>query len=160
MSARSRNVIDYLHNARRLDRAVKRNRAEIDRLKSHLKEVGESVQALHAVSYDGIGVQTSKVNRTEERIIKAVDVEREICSRIAELEQRNASMDADRIKVIEQINKLGGDPCYPDILFHVYVEQKDLQYVADQMGKSYYYCCHKHGEALMKFAEQYLDNNK
>lgn len=119
-------------------------------------DVKESVRALQAVSYDGIGVQTSKTNRTEDRIIKAVDAEREICSRIAELEQRNADMDASRIAIIDQINMLGGDPYYSDILFHVYVEQKDLQYVADQIDKSYYYCCHKHGEALMKFADKYL----
>lgn len=155
MSQKSRDVRDYLHGVTRMERAINRNRSEIKRLYDRIHEQKRSIESLSGVSYDGVRVQTSHENHTEDRIIKLIDAEAQIEERIAYLEVQITNMDKERILILDQINGLGGDPDFSEILYQHYVKRKDLYEIADDIPMSYSGVCHKHGAALMLFQSRY-----
>lgn len=77
-----------------------------------------------------------------------------IVDRLVDLQQEiNDDIDAfcdSQHKKISEIHKLS-KPEYIEVLFKRYVEGQALEQIAADMGYSYHWCCHMHGEALKEF---------
>lgn len=77
-----------------------------------------------------------------------------IVDRLVDLQQEiNDDIDAfcdSQHKKISEIHKLS-KPEYIEVLFKRYVEGQALEQIAADMGYSYNWCCHIHGEALKEF---------
>ncbi len=96
------------------------------------------------------------MNYTAERVQTSPDGSgfTKIVDRLVDLQQEiNDDIDAfcdSQHKKISEIHKLS-KPEYIEVLFKRYVEGQALEQIAADMGYSYNWCCHIHGEALKEF---------
>lgn len=99
---------------------------------------------LGSMDYSVLRVQTSPDGQGFTKIVdRLVDLQREINDDI----DRFYDSKHKKIAEIQSLSK----PEYIDILFRRYVEGKSLEQIAADMGYSYHWCCHMHGEALKEF---------
>ena len=122
-------------------------RADDLRIEQKIKEY-ESLMSRKAslvgMDYTVDRVQTSPDGAGFTKIVdRLVDLQKEINDDI------DAFCDSQH-KKISEIHKLS-KPEYIEVLFKRYVEGQALEQIAADMGYSYNWCCHIHGEALKEF---------
>lgn len=145
MTRKEENTITktYLRQVFALTKRIRRGQEELKRLKEERTYIG-------AIQYGGEHVQSSTDGLSPamcqaQRIADAeIKVSRLIVRRI-ELRER----------IIGQIEGLD-DTVSEDILSARYVDGKDFEDISMDLGYSYDYVLHRHGEALAAFFEKYL----
>lgn len=131
------NAKEYLMQIRRIDLSIRQKIKEYELRR-------ESRVLVSGIDYDRDRVQTSpsNVGFTRESEILA-DMDADIRKNILDLMDR-------KDKIIGQIQQMGRAE-YADVLFKRYVEYKNMDEIATEMGYSYHWTCHIHGEALKEF---------
>lgn len=119
---------------------------KIDQKIKEYESIKKRHSTLNGMDYSAVRVQTSPDGQGFTRAIdRLIDLEREI----------NEDIDAfynDKHRKIKEIQEMGRTE-YIDVLYRRYVEYKPLEQIAVEMGYSYYWCCHIHGEALKEFSK-------
>lgn len=133
----------YLRQVSALTQRIKRGETELKRLQEERTYIG-------SINYGGDHVQASSdgLNAAMRQTQRIVDVE----LRIKRLIVRRMEV---REKIIRQIDALD-DPMMEEILASRYVDGMDFEEIAEDMGYSYDYILHRHGEALSTFFAKYL----
>ena len=131
----------YLRQIRSCDAVIRYNLAA-------LRQLHEDAYGVSAPSGDGIRGGGTSGSAVENKAIKLADAEAEYEDEVT----RAARLKA---KIIGQVAAMPDDKCR-DVLSMVYIEGKDLQDVADEMGYTYWHVTHLHGNALDRFRQMYL----
>lgn len=135
----------YLQGIRDLEMKIKHRQTQVNFLR-------EKTSAAQAIRYDKTIVKSSVSNsKLENDIATYTDIEREI-------EKTKIIFENRRNKIIGEIHELE-DGRHVNILFKRYVEYKRYEKIADEMGYSFDYVKHLHGEALKAFNEKILKDN-
>ena len=135
----------YLQGIRDLEMKIKHRQTQVNFLR-------EKTSAAQAIRYDKTIVKSSASDsKLENDIATYTDIEREI-------EKTKIIFENRRNKIIGEIHELE-DGRHVNILFKRYVEYKRYEKIADEMGYSFDYVKHLHGEALKAFNEKILKDN-
>lgn len=128
---------EYLRRIKTDDLRINQKIKEYDNLSKRSTSLG-------SMDYSAVRVQTSPDGQGFTKTIdKLVDLQREI----------NEDIDRyydNRQKKIREIQSLDRAE-YIEILYRRYVEGQPLEVIAAEMGYSYHWACHIHGEALKEF---------
>ena len=135
----------YLQGIRDLEMKIKHRQTQVNFLR-------EKASAAQAIRYDKDIVKSSvSDSKLENDIATYTDIEREI-------EKAKLVFENRRNKIISEIHELE-DGRYVNMLFKRYVEYKRYEKIADEMGYSFDYVKHLHGEALKAFNEKILKDD-
>lgn len=136
------NAKRYLSEIRRLDIICRQKREEI-------RLIQEQATCVPALTIKQDLVQTSPDGQGFTRLMdRAADLE-------AELERDLEQLQEERHRRVVQIQQLE-NPLHIDILYQRYVFSRSLQYIAEDMGMSYEWVRHCHGDALYEFSKMFL----
>jgi len=119
-----------------------------DRIESKLRQKDELKSTMYnigSIDYSKDRVQTSKVNSTEDLIIKIVDFEEEITRSI----DRLIDLKQEASKVIDQI-----DGVYGTVLEMRYLECMRWEEIAYRLNYSIQHVYRLHGQALLKLKDE------
>lgn len=119
-----------------------------DRIESKLRQKDELKSTMYnigSIDYSKDRVQTSKVNSTEDLIIKIVDLEEEITRSI----DRLIDLKQEASKVIDQI-----DGVYGTVLEMRYLECMRWEEIAYRLNYSIQHVYRLHGQALLKLKDE------
>ena len=111
-----------------------------------IRQMEEQLDGCHRQN-DGVIVQHSQSNATEDRLISRIDREREILAAIEEQTQL-------RLRITMEIHKLN-NATYIQLLYARYVRLQKFEQIALDMGYEYSWVRHLHKDALDAFAELY-----
>lgn len=111
-----------------------------------IRQMEEQLDGCHRQS-DGVLVQHSQSNATEDRLISRIDREREILAAIEEQTQL-------RLRITMEIHKLN-NATYIQLLYARYVRLQKFEQIALDMGYEYSWIRHLHKDALDAFADLY-----
>lgn len=132
---------EFLKQVEKLDLRIKNKLIE----QQQWKDIALGITA----NMDGERVQSSGAkSKMAEAIDKCVDAEQEISQLVSELI-------ATKKKVIQTIEELDSAVEY-DVLHRMYIQQQDLQEIADHYRKEYGWATTTHGRAL-KHLQEILD---
>jgi len=132
---------EYLFQLKRLEHTIQWYSEESARIRGILLPKG--------ITYDGDKVQTSVSDRVTEDIAKLIDIDNKYMKMIRIYHEK-------RNLIITQINGLPNQN-HVDLLVKVYLNNKPLEIVGDEMGYSYDWVRHMHTDALKDFERQYSD---
>ena len=111
-----------------------------------IRQLEEQLDGCHRQS-DGVLVQHSQSNATEDRLISQIDREREILAAIEAQTQM-------RLRITMEIHKLD-NATFIQLLYARYVRLQKFEQIALDMGYEYSWIRHLHKDALDAFAELY-----
>lgn len=123
---------------------------KVDQRMKELSEMRERVSILTGIDYSKDRIQVTPTTGNKQ-IEELVDFEKTIIDMV----QRETRL---KHKVIGEIQQLE-NPIHVDLLFRIYVEDNDLQEIADDMGYTYNYVCTVHGNALNDFQNKVLNKS-
>lgn len=125
---------------------LKKIKYERERIRQ-LEKLRDEIQ-LRYTGISGIDYSAVKINNTPENKMEKAGWEL-----LENREKINKEIERTILKINEihlKITKLE-NPLYSHILFARYSEYKTFEQMAVDMGYSYHYICHLHGEALLAF---------
>ena len=132
------NAKQYLNQLRTLESVIRARKGQLERLR-------KEQTFLPGISYDSDRVQTSANHDPMKPSDRLLDLEREIAAKIEFAERM-------RSRIIDEIESLQ-NPLYVSVLLNRYIHEKKFEVIACDMGYSYVYVTHLHGEALQAFAQ-------
>lgn len=138
---------NFLMQIKLLDVKIKQKKEEYESLK-------ELTQSVGGLDYSKDRVQTgfTSSDTLSNSIIRYIELEDEIKNDICELVEL-------RHQVINMIHSLGNEQ-YIEILYKRYLEYKSLELISVELGLSYDYVRHLHGEALASLKKQVVIGEK
>lgn len=131
------NAKQYLNQLRTLESVIRARKGQLERLRAEQTFIS-------AVSYDADRVQTSGNTDPMRGVDRLLSLEQEIAQKVEAAERI-------RSRIIDEVESLQ-NPLYVSILLHRYIDGLKFEEIACDMGYSYVYVTHLHGEALQAFA--------
>ena len=131
------NAKQYLYQLRTIEAVIRARKGQLERLR-------KEQTFLPGIAYDMERVQTSVNPDPMKPSDRLLDLEREIAAKVEAAERV-------RGRIIDEIETLQ-NPLYVSILLYRYIHGMKFEEIACQMGYSYVYVTHLHGEALQAFA--------
>lgn len=128
----------YLQQLRKLDNLIKARKDSLERMY-------QEETYLTGISYDGIRVQTSKLDTGFKKSEEQADREAELLRLIRRLQDK-------RNTILSQISLLD-NPVHVQVLIDRYVYYLSFEEIADNIHRSYVRTTHIHGDALKAFGE-------
>ena len=132
------NAKQYLNQLRTIEAVIRARKGQLERLRAEQTFIS-------AVSYDADRVQTSGNTDPMRGVDHLLSLEQEIMQKVEAAERI-------RSRIIDEIESLQ-NPLYVSILLHRYIDGQKFEAIACDMGYSYVYVTHLHGEALQAFAQ-------
>lgn len=132
------NAKQYLNQLRTLESVIRARKGQLERLRAEQTFIS-------AVSYDADRVQTSGNTDPMRGVDRLLSLEQEIAQKVEAAERI-------RSRIIDEVESLQ-NPLYVSILLHRYIDGQKFEAIACDMGYSYVYVTHLHGEALQAFAQ-------
>lgn len=132
------NAKQYLNQLRTIEAVIRARKGQLERLRAEQTFIS-------AVSYDADRVQTSGNTDPMRGVDRLLSLEQEIAQKVEAAERI-------RSRIIDEVESLQ-NPLYVTILLHRYIDGMKFEEIACDMGYSYVYVTHLHGEALQAFAQ-------
>lgn len=132
---------EYLLKLKRLERKIEWYSEESERIRMVLLPKG--------ITYDKDKVQTSVTDKVSEDIAKLIDIDNKYMKLIGIYHEM-------RSLIVTQIYGLTNQT-HIDVLIKIYLDDKPLEIIADEMGYTYDWIRHLHIKALEDFSDTYQD---
>lgn len=130
----------YLQQISRLDRMIKNKMTELSQFK-------ELTYGLSAISNEERVQTTLDPDKFSGKVAKICEIEKKIDALIDEYVDKKQM-------IVSQIDSMENETYY-DVLFSRYIEKKNFEKIADEMGYSWRQIIRLHGRALQEFEKKY-----
>lgn len=135
----------YLQQISRLDRMIKNKMTELSQFK-------ELTYGLSAISNEERVQTTLDPDKFSGKVAKICEIEKKIDALIDEYVDKKQM-------IVSQIDSMENETYY-EILFSRYIEKKNFEKIADEMGYSWRQIIRLHGRALQEFEKKYGNTYK